>query len=97
MATSLHKHLGGMRSAGRSRRDTLLKGQDWSRYHSMLAWDLGHLKQNFGTSLYPYLCRGKWHLHHTASQGVNIRDVHVIEKLTVPSAQPRKVKLVLFG
>ena len=35
---------------------------------------------------------------HTASQGVvNIRDVDVIEKLTVPSAQPRKVKLVLFG
>ena len=35
---------------------------------------------------------------YTASQGVvNIRDVDVIEKLAVPSAQPRKVKLVLFG
>lgn len=64
----------------------------------MLAWDLGHLRHAFGTSLYPYLCKGKLHLPHTASQGVvNIRDVDVIEKLTVPSAQPRKVKLVLFG
>ena len=82
MAASLHKPPGGMRSAGRSGRGTLLKRQDWSGYHCMLAWDLGHLKQTFGTSLYPYLCRGKWHVPHTAPQGVNIRDVHVIEKLS---------------
>lgn len=43
VVASLHKHPGNTASVGRSRRRTLLKRQDWSGYHCMLALDLGHL------------------------------------------------------